>query len=66
MKLGPKKCRAQFASKSARGPICLGPICLEPSYSYKTAQMKQVRWERGVGIWLDAQLTLGKIIGIDN
>ena len=26
-KLGPKKCGAQFAAKSARGPICRGPIC---------------------------------------
>ena len=34
--LGPKKCGAQFAAKSARGLICRGPICrgpigLEPS-----------------------------------
>ena len=28
-KLGPKKCGAQFAAKSARGPICL-----EPSFFY--------------------------------
>ena len=36
------------------------PICLESCDPYKTAQMTQVRWERGVGSWLDTQLTLGK------
>ena len=34
-KSGPKKCGAQFATKSARGPICWGPICLE---------LSQVQW----------------------
>ena len=38
--------------------IC--PICLESGDPYKTTQMTQFRWERGVGSWLDTQLTLGK------
>ena len=30
-----KKCEAQFAAKSVKGPICRGPICFEPSIATK-------------------------------
>ena len=38
-KLGPKKCWAQFATKSARGPICIEPVIFVCSLEIATHGM---------------------------
>ena len=53
-KLGPKKCGAEFATKSARGPICRrlicwGQICLEPYLAHSPADFFRANWKHNVG-----------------